>query len=52
MASACAPSDLAPNEVEADVNDQMSGDARWRVSPSSPCVCTVDAGRRHWTLSC
>lgn len=59
--SACAPKDLALNEVEVEVDAQHPTglDHGWKVAGeafrgghANPCECETDPSRRHWLLTC
>lgn len=61
-ASACAPWDATPEEIEQAVNlKHPTGLAHgWRISDEptfsggepNPCDCNDNPDRRHWLLSC
>lgn len=60
-ASCCAPADMEPAAVAAEVNAQHPTgiDSRWTIEAETfasgapnPSPCHDDAARRHWLLSC
>lgn len=60
-ASACAPADMAGEDVAHAVNGQHpTGVGPWKISDDpvfsggqpNPCECNTDPGRKHWLLNC
>lgn len=61
--SVCAPNDMTPKEVEADVNLnnpsgtmngwKISTDSHFRQGKPNPCPCDQDPeNRRHFLMDC
>jgi hypothetical protein len=60
--SVCAPAEMKPDEVEAEVNLQnptgilscwkISEDSTFRQGGPNPGPCDATANRRHWLLNC
>lgn len=62
MSSVCAPKEMSPEQVAAEVNlvCPTGITSQWRISSDKhfasghpmPCVCAGDSTRMHWLMEC